>query len=241
MRQRRGENPWLQAENQHSHLENNEEGDMKLPIPRCSAWLIAGALGWTLSACEIRSDAPLQDPETDAPSGEEDAASESGAAPIEGEEAAPAPASIIREEVREEAPPEVVAVDPLTVTIPFGDSGNDIDAAAETMLADVLQSPALAEGWPVTLRGHTDSSGNDRANVRASRARAEAVAAWLVEGGVDDARIAVIPFGEQNPIAPNALPNGEPDEQGRATNRRVEIEIAPSAEPEEITFGDEDA
>ena len=41
----------------------------------------------------------------------------------------------------------------------------------------------------------------------------------------------MIAVGEQNPIAPNALPDGEPNEPGRARNRRVELEIAPLAGP----------
>jgi OOP family OmpA-OmpF porin len=59
----------------------------------------------------------------------------------------------------------------------------------------------------------------------ASLARAEAVRDWLVENGVAEDRIRTIAFGEQNPIAPNARPDGTPDEDGRAANRRVEIEV----------------
>jgi len=69
--------------------------------------------------------------------------------------------------------------------------------------------------------------GNDSANLRASRVRAEDVAAWLVERGVDDDRITVIAFGKQNPVFPNAMPDGKSKEDGRALNRRVEIDIAP--------------
>ena len=71
---------------------------------------------------------------------------------------------------------------------------------------------------------------------RASRARAEAVRDWLVDSGVDEARISLIAFGEQNPVAPNARPDGSPDPVGRAANRRVEIEVrSENAEPEEET------
>src|SRR5690606_30153070 len=86
----------------------------------------------------------------------------------------------------------------------------------------------LAEGWPVVLRGHTDSVGHDEANLRASRRRAEAVANWLVEHGVSEERIEIIALGEQRPIAPNALPDGSPDEEGRAKNRRVTVHIVPA-------------
>ena len=181
-------------------------------------------LGLALAGCELHDANEGEEPDalaTDMPGTDPDAAV---LEPVpEGEP----PVSIIRDDAREdelEFPPE-----PFEVTIPFGDSGNDLTESAERLLSTVLDAPALEEGWPVILRGHTDSSGNDSANLRASRARAEAVAAWLVERGVDDDRIIVIPFGEQNPIAPNANPDGTSNERGRARNRRVEIEIAPTA------------
>lgn len=179
-----------------------------------AATLLAG-----LAACELRQDGPAEPDATQGPDPEATAEPDpaSSESPV---------ASIIRDEARtEELHPPVQA---LEITVPFAESGNDIGPAALAILREVLDSEALGEGWPVTLRGHTDSSGNDSANLRASRARAEAVAAWLVERGVDDDRIEVIAFGEQNPVAPNANPDGTPNEQGRARNRRVDVEIAPT-------------
>ena len=193
---------------------------MKNPVLRGVSGLI---LALSLSACELRREG----------GGEPDPAPSE--TPLAGEEAVetaePAPSetpenSIFREEVLEEVMEEEPTA-PFAITVPFPDGGNAIEGAAEAALLELLQSDALDEGWPLSLRGHTDSSGNDNANLRASRARAEAVAAWLVERGVDDARINVIAFGEQNPIAPNANPDGSPNEEGRASNRRVEIDIAP--------------
>src|SRR5690606_40300595 len=99
--------------------------------------------------------------------------------------------------------------------------------AAEAVLGKVLESRQLAEGWPIVLRGHTDSAGHDEANLRVSRRRAEAVAEWLTERGVDPGRIEVVALGEQRPVAPNARLDGTPDEEGRARNRRVTVSIAP--------------
>lgn len=180
----------------------------------------------SLGACEFRQEGG-EDP---APTASETPAMPGPAASESPDpEASETPGiSIIREDIRAEVIAEKPA-EPFAITVPFPDGGNDIEAAAQRALLEVLQSDALDEGWPLILRGHTDSSGNDSANLRASRARAEAVAAWLVERGVEDERITVIAFGEQNPVAPNALPDGEPDEAGRARNRRVEIEIAPPA------------
>ena len=140
------------------------------------------------------------------------------------------PASIIRPEVIAEQAVEPPLA-PLEATIPFGEGGHELSVAAEDALADVLASDQLAEGWPIVLRGHTDSIGHDEANLRASRRRAEAVADWLVENGVSEERIEIVALGEQRPVAPNARPDGSPDEEGRAKNRRVTVSIAP-AEPE---------
>ena len=180
---------------------------------------VSGLAIAALSACDIR-DPNAVDPE---PTPEPTATTSQ--APV---------TSIIREDIEESEPMIEVPADPVEVVIPFADSGTELSESAERLLVSVLESEAMEEDWPIVLGGHTDTGGNDRANLRASRARAEAVAAWLVERGVDDDRIEVIAFGEQNPAAPNALPNGEPNEAGRAKNRRVEISIAPQkpvAEP----------
>lgn len=141
--------------------------------------------------------------------------------------AAETPSSIIRPEVMaEQAKPRL---EPLETTVPFAQGGSELSDDAIRVLGDVLASDQLAKGWSIVLRGHTDSVGHDEANLRASRRRAEAVAEWLVENGVGEDRIAIIALGEQRPVAPNALPDGRPDEQGRARNRRVTISIAPAS------------
>ncbi len=204
----------------------------------------AATLSLALTACELRRDETEEEP-----------------APIEGAEpgdptatASPSPAptastppavSIIRDDAAPETEEIELPVQPVEVTLPFP-NGSDLSASAERRLVGLMNQRAIDEDWPVILAGHTDSGGNDQANMRASRARAEAVAAWLVERGVDDDRIKVIAFGEQNPIAPNALPDGSPNEQGRRTNRRVEIRIAPpdrnDADPDgENARSDQDA
>lgn len=163
------------------------------------------------------------------------------AQPDPAETSAPTPAasSIIRDDV-EVTPLVEDAGEPLTVTVPFPDGGSDFAADAREVLAQVLESQQLERGWPIVLRGHTDSAGSDAVNLRSSRRRAEAVADWLIENGVAENRITVIAMGEQNPVEPNALPDGEPNEEGRAANRRVEIVIAPEGREEEVDTAAED-
>ena len=117
----------------------------------------------------------------------------------------------------------------LETTIGFPDGTADLTEAARAELATVLGSPQMERGGRIVLRGHSDSDGSDEENLEASRERAEAVRAFLLENGVPEERVKVIAFGEQNPVEPNALPDGLPNEVGRAANRRVEITVETGA------------
>lgn len=181
------------------------------------ALVALGAAVAALSACGPRGE-ERQPPEPAATASPTPAVSASPSASIIRPEIAPAP-------VVELPPP------PLERTIGFPDGGFRLDPAAEQALAALLDSEQLAEGWPIVLRGHSDSAGSDEANLTASRKRAEAVARWLREHDVAEDRIEIVAFGEQNPVAPNADPDGTPNEAGRAKNRRVEIRIAPPPQP----------
>ncbi len=178
--------------------------------------IIALAVLAALSAC----DANREEPDSDAPDAEV------------AQEPTPAPSetiSILRPDI--EQPPEPEApLEPLNVTIGFPEGGTALDASALLGVQEVLASPQLALGGPIVLRGHSDAGGSDTANERASRERAERVRDWLVENDVAEDRITIIAFGEQNPIEPNALPDGSPNDEGRALNRRVEVLIVPPKE-----------
>jgi OOP family OmpA-OmpF porin len=67
--------------------------------------------------------------------------------------------------------------------------------------------------------GHTDSVGSNAYNEKLSLRRADAVKAYLVSKGLDQARLYTEGKGEAQPIADNAT------EEGRSKNRRVTIEV----------------
>lgn len=90
---------------------------------------------------------------------------------------------------------------------------------------DVLNSVAIVlnefDRTLVDVTGHTDSDGSDGYNQDLSERRAGSVAEYLVAQGNNYRRFQVLGMGETQPIASNATPDG------KARNRRVEIQIAP--------------
>lgn len=80
----------------------------------------------------------------------------------------------------------------------------------------------------VEVAGHTDSKGNDAANLKLSQMRSQAVVAALIKKGIKAKYLVAKGYGETMPIAPNLLPNGKPDLKGMQLNRRVEMKIIES-------------
>ena len=67
--------------------------------------------------------------------------------------------------------------------------------------------------------GHTDAVGSDTYNQKLSVRRSEAVKAYLVSKGIEKNRVYTEGKGEMQPVADNKTA------EGRAKNRRVEIEV----------------
>lgn len=88
--------------------------------------------------------------------------------------------------------------------------------------ADAIRSKGKGT---VTIVGHTDAKGNDAYNRKLSLDRANAVKDWLVANGVDQT-YNVSGEGASKPIAPNTNGDGSDNPEGRAKNRRVEINIS---------------
>jgi outer membrane protein OmpA-like peptidoglycan-associated protein len=74
----------------------------------------------------------------------------------------------------------------------------------------------------VTVEGHTDSTGSHEYNQSLSERRALRVRDVLEQSGVQMVRLSVRGYGETDPIADNATP------EGRQLNRRVQLEIRPN-------------
>jgi len=100
----------------------------------------------------------------------------------------------------------------------------DFDKAALKPEGRQLLDQVTAQARSLTLDtviavGHTDSTGPEAYNQRLSERRAASVKDYLVSQGIDANRIYTEGKGELEPVATNAT------REGRAQNRRVEIEI----------------
>lgn len=71
----------------------------------------------------------------------------------------------------------------------------------------------------VEIGGHTDNVGSDSYNESLSLQRAEEVMEYLIQKGIDPARLVAKGYGESSPVADNDT------EEGRGQNRRVELKI----------------
>ena len=100
--------------------------------------------------------------------------------------------------------------------VTFRTNSADLDITAAPVLTQVRDALAADPALRLRLVGHTDSTGTDRVNTPLSAARAESVRAWLVQNGVQAARLTAEGRGPAEPIADNKT------EDGRQLNRRVQ-------------------
>lgn len=89
--------------------------------------------------------------------------------------------------------------------------------ALDAVAASLVANPEVR----IEIAGHTDAVGSRDVNQQLSQARADAVRAYLARRGVAPARMVARGYGETQPAASNATPDG------RAQNRRVELRLLP--------------
>ena len=94
-----------------------------------------------------------------------------------------------------------------------------IKAKYRTLLNKVVQAMKANPEYQLIIKGHCDIVGTEERNKEVSLGRAENVAKYLIEKGVEADRLTTQSFSYDKPIADNTTA------KGRAKNRRVEFEV----------------
>jgi OOP family OmpA-OmpF porin len=132
---------------------------------------------------------------------------------------APAPAPVARPAPAPAAP--AVAATKVTYAADafFDFDKSALKAEGRAKLDDLVGKVKDISLEVIIAVGHTDSVGSDAYNQKLSVKRAEAVKAYLVTKGIEKNRVYTEGKGEKQPVADNKT------SEGRAKNRRVEIEV----------------
>jgi OOP family OmpA-OmpF porin len=103
--------------------------------------------------------------------------------------------------------------------IEFALSSAELRTSTYPVLDELIQVAADCPGTIVTVTGHTDRTGNEANNVALSEMRAQAVADYLVAGGIAAARVRAIGAGSSQPIVAGNT------RRARQLNRRIELDL----------------
>lgn len=118
---------------------------------------------------------------------------------------------------------------PLTIDL----RGVNFDFDRDTLRPDAVvildEAVAILQKYPLLrfeVAGHTDAVGSDGYNQELSQRRAQVVFDYLSSRGIDSGRmVGPSGYGEARPIAPNQNADGSDDPDGRARNRRTELNV----------------
>ena len=120
--------------------------------------------------------------------------------------------------------PVPVSIDLKGVNFDFDKSTLRPDAVS--ILNEAIEILKRYPELSVEVAGHTDSKGTDAYNQSLSERRATAVYDYLTSNGIDGSRlVGPTGYGESRPIAPNTNDDGSDNPEGRAVNRRTELNV----------------
>jgi len=105
--------------------------------------------------------------------------------------------------------------------ITFATNSDAISSSFYQPLNNLANSLKQFNQNTIQIVGYTDSTGSRQLNMDLSQRRAQGVANYLTSQGVNGANLSERGAGPDNPIASNA------DVNGRAQNRRVEVNLGP--------------
>ena len=104
-------------------------------------------------------------------------------------------------------------------TVEFASDSAELTALGRSVLDEIFELLSGQRAVRVAISGHTDDQGDEDYNLDLSRRRARAAGDYLAARGLAADRFETAGFGESQPIADNATP------QGRHRNRRIEFAV----------------
>lgn len=103
--------------------------------------------------------------------------------------------------------------------VSFRQSSAEIRSTSLVTLDRITEFAHDCRHTTILIAGHTDSSGDESWNRRLSLARAQAVATYIAQNGIQPERLLAIGLGSSEPVAENDTASG------RSLNRRIEFEL----------------
>lgn len=103
--------------------------------------------------------------------------------------------------------------------IQFPRAGASLGTVARPLLDELIQIAADCPAASIAITGHTDKAGDESVNLALSKARAEAVAAYMAAGGIATDRITIDGAGSSQPLVAEDSP------QAYQQNRRIDIAL----------------
>jgi OOP family OmpA-OmpF porin len=103
--------------------------------------------------------------------------------------------------------------------IEFSQSSATLRTSTAPLLDELVQIAADCPAATIEITGHTDTTGHETTNETLSQQRADAVAAYMVAGGINVKRLSAAGAGSSRPLVAEKSP------QARQLNRRIDIEM----------------
>lgn len=107
--------------------------------------------------------------------------------------------------------------------IQFASGKAGLPTAAIPLLEKVRDVAQELGPKSVLIEGHTDAMGSEEANKTLSESRAETIADYFSENGIERTKMQTAGLGFSKPLATNKT------KEGRAQNRRVDVIITPDS------------
>jgi chemotaxis protein MotB len=110
----------------------------------------------------------------------------------------------------------------------FDPGRTDIKTAGKEAIAQLTTALQAIDARKFQVAGHTDNTpihtSKFPSNWELSTARAVVVVNFMIKSGMEPQRLSAAGFADNDPVAPNDTPDG------KAQNRRIEVELLPNLE-----------